>query len=277
MTHPLVSVIIPVFNEDKVISRNLLSLINQKYKPVEIIVVDDNSTDNTVEIAKKYTPHVYKRRHSERSVQRNYGGSIAKGDYLLFLDADMELSPSVIEECILKVSSSEEIGALIIPEEPVASNFWEKVKAFERSFYNDFGDTTTDAARFFPKKVFFDAGGYDESITGPEDWDLPETIKSMGYKIDRISSRLKHYERVASPLKLAKKKYYYALKSHRYLKKHHISPVGPKTIYFFRPIFYKNWRRLVANPLLSTGMFTMFTLELMFGGAGYLIGKHKYK
>ncbi len=277
MSQPLVSVIIPVFNEEQVIERNLDSLKKQTYSKIETIVVDDSSTDNTVSLARKYTTRVFTRPHAERSIQRNYGASVSKGEYLLFLDADMELTPYVIEECIKKITTSNNVGALIIPEEPIASNFWERVKAFERSFYNDYGDTATDAARFFPKKVFLQAGGYDEKITGPEDWDLPETIKTLGYQIDRITSRIKHYERVTSPLKLAKKKYYYALKSHLYLKKHHISPVGPKTIYFFRPIFYKNWRRLVANPLLSLGMYTMFTLELIFGGAGYLIGKHKYK
>jgi glycosyltransferase involved in cell wall biosynthesis len=273
MVKPLVSIIIPAFNEQDVIERLLMSIKNQTYKNIETIVVDDSSTDNTAKLARKYATNVFVRPHSERSVQRNLGASKARGEYLLFLDADMELTPKVISECVKKTQSDMEIGAVAIPELPMANNFLEKVKAFERSFYSDFGDPDTDAARFFSKKIFDQVGGYDIDLTGPEDWDLPENIVNLGYKIGRISSRIKHYERISSLLKLIKKKYYYGLSSHRYFKKHKLSVIGPKTIYFLRPIFYKNWRRLVGNPVLAVGMFAVLTLEQIFGGMGYLVGR----
>lgn len=272
MNNSLVSIIIPTLNEETVIGRNLHAIKNQTYRNCEIIVVDDGSSDNTVKIAKQYTPHVFARAHAERSVQRNFGVRKAKGNYLLFLDADMELMPTVVEECVKKMRASSMVGAIAIPEQPIATNFWEGVKAFERSFYSDFGDPDTDAARFFTKDVFKKVGGYDESITGPEDWDLPENIQKLGYKIDRIQSRINHYERVPSLLKLAKKKYYYALTSHRYFKKHSLSVVGPKTIYFLRPIFYRNWRRLIQHPLLTLGMIIVLTTEQFFGGVGFVVG-----
>jgi glycosyltransferase involved in cell wall biosynthesis len=235
--------------------------------------VDDDSTDGTVEIAKQYTMRVFPRKHAERSVQRNFGASKAKGDHILFLDADIELSAEVIKECVQACSKNKDVGAVAIPEESVATNYWERVKAFERSFYNEAGDTTTDAARFFTKEAFNAVNGYDETITGPEDWDLPERVQDKGYKMARAQSPIYHYERVKSLFSLAKKKFYYALTSHRYLKKHEISPVSAKTIYFLRPVFYKNWRKVVSNPLLSLGMFIMFSLELIAGGSGFLIGK----
>lgn len=276
MNRPLVSVIIPTHNESDVIARNLHALKSQDYPYLEIIVVDDGSTDATAEIARKDTQFVYKRSHAERSVQRNFGATKSRGKYLLFLDADMELTSSVIRECVKAAESDPRIGAVAIPEQPIANNYWEKVKAFERSFYSDYGDPDTDAARFFPKKLFIQAGGYDETITGPEDWDLPETIVKMGYKVGRISSRIMHYERIPSLLRLIKKKFYYGLSSHLYFKKHNLSIVGPKTIYFLRPIFYKNWRRLISNPGLMAGMFLVLTLEQLFGGLGYLVGRLKH-
>jgi len=241
---------------------------------IELIVVDNNSTDNTLAIAKKFTKNIYTK-GPERSTQRNYGAKKAKGDYFMFLDADMELSPKVIEECVDKITKNKKIGAVTVPEKSKVKLFWEKVKAHERSFYNEIGDTTTDASRFFSRKAFTDVGGYDESITGPEDWDLPENVIKRGYKTARIKSVIYHYERVPSLMQLGKKKYYYALTSHRYLKKHNISPVSAKTIYFLRPVFYKDWKRLLGHPVLSSAMFLMFTVELTSGGVGFLVGKFK--
>lgn len=283
-----ISVIIPAYNEAGVIGRLLISLKKQNYKNIEVIVIDDDSTDNTVDISKKYTTLVFFRKHAERSVQRNFGAKQAKGEYLLFLDADMELTPTILEECVEAINGKN-IGAIAIPEKSIATNFWEKVKAFERSFYNEVevhnevgvhnesGDSATDAARFFTREAFDKTGGYDETITGPEDWDLPESIKKLGYKINRIKSKILHHERIPNLFSLVKKKYYYALKSHTYLRKQNISVFGPKTIYFLRPVFYKNWRKLVSNPILTIAMYIMFSFELVGGGLGYLVGKYLRK
>ncbi len=274
MTTSLVSVIITTKNEEKVVRRLLLTVNKQTYKNWETILVDNNSTDKTVEIAKDLGIKVYNL-GPERSAQRNFGAKKAKGKYLLFLDADMELSKNVISECVEIVQSCNNIGGIAIPEKSKAINFWEKVKAFERSFYNEKGDPITDAARFFKKEVFLKAGGYDETITGPEDWDLPETILEYGYKIVRIKAHIYHNERVPSPWVLAKKKFYYALSAYRYLEKHHIRTVSPKTVYFLRPVFFNNWKRLLSRPVMSLAMFIMLSAELFGGGLGYLIGRIK--
>jgi glycosyltransferase involved in cell wall biosynthesis len=274
MTNPNVSLIVTTKNEAEVIDRLLRSSQKQTYSNFELLVIDNNSSDKTLSIAKKYTKRVYSQ-GPERSTQRNFGAKKAKGKYLFFLDADMELSPTVVEECVKQIQKSTKIGSVTVPELSIAKTFWEKVKAHERSFYNKEGDTTTDASRFFSRIAFDKVGGYDESITGPEDWDLPENVKKQGFKTARIKSVIYHHERIPSPIQLAKKKYYYALTSHRYLKKHDISAFSPKTIYFLRPVFYKNWRHLLGHPLLSSAMFFMFTLELTGGGLGYFVGKVK--
>lgn len=277
LNSPLVSIIIPAFNEAEVIERLLQSIKKQSYSHIETIVVDDDSSDSTVSLAKKYSKKVYVRKHAERSVQRNFGASKADGKYLLFLDADMELTKSVVKECVDVALNDSRVGAIVIPEESVATNYWEKVKAFERSFYNQEGDKITDSARFILRDAFKEAGGYDENITGPEDWDLPETINKLGYKQARIKSRILHYERIKSLFSVARKKYYYALKSHRYIRKQNLPTLGPKTIYFLRPVFYRNWKRMLLNPMLSFGMFLMLTLELVYGGVGYLVGLVRFR
>ncbi|HEX6977545.1 MAG TPA: glycosyltransferase [Patescibacteria group bacterium] len=268
----LISVVVTTKNEEKVLGRLLQSVKGQKDASKEIIVVDNRSRDNTLGIAKKFTRKVYTY-GPERSAQRNFGAKKASGEYLLFLDADMELTENVLSECVKKIEGNKEIGGIVIPEESLASNFWERVKAYERSFYNESGDATTDAARFFRKSTFNKAGGYDELITGPEDWELPESVGKMGYKIDRVRSVIYHYERIPSLYSLVRKKFYYAKLAHKYLKKQNIPLVSSKTIYFLRPVFYKKWRKLVSNPLLSIAMFYMFGCEMAGGLVGYVRGR----
>lgn len=269
----LVSIVITAKNEEDVIESLLTSIKKQTYKNIEVILVDNNSDDNTLKIASWFKRIKVFNFGPERSSQRNYGAKKSFGRYLLFLDADMRLSPKVVEECVRAVTSNKNIGSVIIPEQSIAYSFWEKVKAFERSFYNKKGDPITDAARFFKREVFEKVGGYDETITGPEDWDLPETIRELGYKDGRIDDKIYHRERATSLITLFKKKFYYGLYAHKYLRKHNIPIVSPKTIYFLRPLFYKNWERLLSHPLLALGMIMMLITQTLGGGLGYLIGR----
>jgi glycosyltransferase involved in cell wall biosynthesis len=271
--NPLVSIIIPAYNEEKNIVRLLKSVTAQDYRNIESIVVDDGSSDSTTKLASKYGAKVFKRKHAERSIQRNFGAESSHGKYLLFLDADMELTRNVVGQCVDVAQSDKNIGAVVIPERSIATNFWEKVKAFERSLYNKEGDEAIDAARFVDRRAFNKAGGYDESITGPEDWDLPESVKRCGYRISRIKACINHYEHIPSIFSLARKKYYYALSTHRYLKKQKISMVSTKTVFFLRPVFYRNWRELILHPLVTTAMLIMLTLEMFAGGAGFVVGR----
>ena len=91
-----ISVIISTKNEAKNIGRLLASLKKQTFLPHEIIVVDNQSSDETVKISKNYTPLVFDK-GPERSAQRNFGIRKATGNYILYLDADMILSPEILE------------------------------------------------------------------------------------------------------------------------------------------------------------------------------------
>lgn len=275
MARSIVSIVIPTYNEENNIGRLLDSINKQSYPEIETIVVD-SSIDRTANISRKKGAKVIRfKNKTERSVQRNVGAKSSKGMYLLFIDADMELTRNVVKDCVVLVRNNSKIGAVVIPETSIADSFWGKVKAYERSFYNIEGDNSIEAARFFTREAFYKVGGYDEKITGPEDWDLPESIKNEGFKQERVSSKIRHYENVPNPIRLAQKKYYYALRSDSYLKKHKISPISVKTIYFLRPVFYKNWRILLRNPLMTIAMFIMFIFEMFGGGLGYLVGRFR--
>lgn len=268
MQEPIVSIIITTRNEEEVIKNLLESIKKQTFKRFEIILVDNNSTDKTVSIAKQYTKAIH-RKGPERSVQRNYGAQKARGKYLLFLDADMELSPTILAECVKNIEK-EKSGGVIIPEESFGKGYWTQIKAFERTFY--IGDETIEAARLYKKKIFDEIKGFDINITGPEDWDLSERVKKK-YTLTRIKSFIRHNEGTLSLTALLQKKYYYGLKASRYLANRKSSAISSQTIYMLRPAFYRGWKRLLRNPANTVAMILMLNLEQIAGAAGYLKGK----
>lgn len=272
MKNPLVSVIIPTLNEELNIERLLISIQKQTYPNLEVIVVDSpRTTDKTKEIASKYTKHVYEK-GPERSAQRNYGVEKASGEYVLILDADMELTENVIKECVALVENNSEIS-VAIPEWSVGESYWSKCKALERNFYYFERSDEIEATRFFSKEVFDAVGGYDVKMTGQEDWDLSERVFEKFPYRDRVTAHLVHHEGNVNFLELMRNKYYYARHGHSYVKKHKVSLVSSKTIYFLRWTFYRNWKLWLKNPVVSVGTVIMLFGELFVSVLGFLFGR----
>lgn len=287
---PLISIIITTKNEEQNIENCLESIKAQNYPQdkIEMIVVDNDSTDKTKEIASRYTDKVYNF-GPERSSQRNFGVKQTSGKYILYLDADMILSENVISECVKKCEQ-EGCIALYIPERIVnlSSNnlrnqnlnlcnqsFWIKVRDFERSFYNA---TLIDCVRFVRKDEFLEIGGFDEQLTGPEDWDFDRRIGAIG-KAGIINAPIYHNEGGFNLKKYINKKFYYAKFFDKYIQKWGRSdPIIKKQLgfwYRFFGVFIKNgnWVNLICHPFLASGIYL---LRFMVGFS-YLISKTKNK
>lgn len=261
---PLVSVIVTTKNEAGNIGRFFKSIISQTYKNIELIVVDNNSSDETVSISKKYTKKVFNY-GPERSAQRNYGAKKSKGIYLLFLDADMELSSNVIENCV-KALQKMNVKILTIPETTVGQGLIALIRRFEREMY--LGDTNYEVPRFFDKDIFFEYKGYDEKLTGPEDYDLPFRMRNK-YKSGRIKSFIYHHEEGLTILRLLRKKYYYARNGAYYALKHPNLVKVQGTI-LFRKVYVKNWKKFVRHPLLGILFIIVRLLETVCAVAGFI-------
>lgn len=95
---PKFSIVIPVYNVEQYIKRTLDSVFNQTYKDYEVIVVDDGSTDKSIEIAKNYDVKIIHSKHVEVSEARNIGEKKAKGEYLIFLDSDDYWDKDLLKE-----------------------------------------------------------------------------------------------------------------------------------------------------------------------------------
>ncbi len=254
---PLVSVIITTKNEEKHIADCLNSVKRQEYpqNKIEIIVVDNNSSDKTKGIAKRYTNLIFDK-GPERSAQRNFGVLQSRGKWILYLDADMILSPQIIEECMGKVKTSKAI-ALYIPETIMGEKYWNKVRRFERSFYDG---TVIDAVRFIEKRAFMETKGFDETMSGPEDWDFDKKIRNYG-KVDIITSQLFHNEGDFEFKGYLNKKSYYIQSFDKYVDKWGKNdPDIKKQLglhHRFVGIFIENgkWRKLISHPFLTSGMY----------------------
>lgn len=264
MKNPLVSVIITTRNSGMSLEKLLSSIQNQTYKEIETIVVDNNSNDSTLTIARKFTAKVFNK-GPERSAQRNYGAKKSKGRYLVFLDSDMELTPKVIEDCVEKAEKLK-LEAFVIPERTVGSGVIARIRKFEREMY--IGDPTIELARFFDRQVFFEFGGYDERLTGPEDYDLPYRI-SKKYEIGRTGKYILHHEEGLTLGKLLKKKYYYGSKGSLYATKHPELIRIQGTI-LFRMAYLKNWKKFVKNPRLGIAFIFLRSLEAVFAVSGFV-------
>src|SRR2546430_434152 len=97
-----VSIVIPAFNSAGYLPATIHSALRQTQRADEVIVIDDGSTDDTEEVCRKFSDKiVYQRKNNQGvAVARNYGASIAKADWLLFLDADDRLMPHAVESLL---------------------------------------------------------------------------------------------------------------------------------------------------------------------------------
>lgn len=102
MNNPLISVIVPVYNVEKYLRKCVETIINQTYKNIEIILVDDGSTDNSGVICDQMKEIdsriiVAHKQNGGLSDARNFGMTIAKGEYYSFVDSDDYIAPDMIE------------------------------------------------------------------------------------------------------------------------------------------------------------------------------------
>jgi glycosyltransferase involved in cell wall biosynthesis len=270
---PLVSVVITTKNEGKHIVSCLKSIKNQDYprEKIEIIVVDNHSTDDTVKLAKQYTKNIFTK-GPERSAQRNYG-MITKshGQYVMYVDADMELSKKVISSCVSKVTKNPDIIGLYIREIVTGDSYWSKVRRFERSFYEG---TVIDCVRFIKKSAFVKVKGFDERLTGPEDWDLDKKIRQLG-KVDLIKQPIYHNEAEFNLRKYLAKKSYYSKSFNKYIKKWGKDDPDVKKqfspYYRFFLVFVEDgkWKKLIDELQITIGVFVLRFLV----GSTYLLRK----
>lgn len=143
---PLFSVVIPMYNREKLIGRVIQSCLDQTYTDFEIVIVDDASTDGSVSVVRNYKdPRIRLIKHEEnceRLISRNHGAAAARGQWIIWLDSDDELLPHAMEIMKKRIAElpSDVMGmcfrcqlesGFISPESPYLDEIWDYRKYIE--------------------------------------------------------------------------------------------------------------------------------------------------
>lgn len=267
MGKPELSVVIPTKNEAANIAACIRAFDAVRAR-VEIVVVDNASTDRTREIASALGARVFTQGH-ERCAQRNRGWREATGDVILFVDADMILPRETIAEILATCSRLPAPISLYIPEHRVGHGLRLRARNFERSFYDG---TCIDGLRVIPRVWLEKVGGYDESLVACEDWDLDRRLLAAGTPTAVTEGHLLHNETNQGLARLLAKKAYYAKSVDAYRRKWRNDAICRRQFglsYRFFSVFVEHgkWKRLLRHPILAVVMYA----ERILVGVTYLL------
>lgn len=262
MNLPVISIIIPTKNSKKTIETCLKSIRTQTYQNIEIIVVDKNSMDSTIEIARKYDAKVFCN-SLNKPAARNYGVSKANSDYIFLLDSDLELTSKIVEKCLEK--AKEGYHGVLIPEVPISSGFWGKCKQLEYPSGIDIncfdGENMIGSLRFIKKNIYKAVGGFDEEINYLDDRAFFNRVRDK-CKIGMINAIILTHE----PILPLKKSFYqgkeYRLYRSKYKNKDNLS----KSLRFRLNTYLK---LLKIRPIHFFGILVIKSLKYLAFGLGF--------
>lgn len=194
----LFSIIIPVHNRGKYIKDTLRSVVGQEYRPIQLVLVDNNSTDNSISEAKEYlSPYestdfevVYTQETKPGAcAARNKGVALAKAPYIMFLDDDDSLiNFKAVSQIVERFESS---GADIVGFKAQLYYSYKKKKIRHFSFSNDIKEQILHCMLstqcYVLRRTFFDRiGGWDERIKRWQDWNLGIRLMLLSPTIEWI-------------------------------------------------------------------------------------------
>ena len=206
MNYPKVSVIIPVYNGEKYVAQAIESALSQTYNNVEIIVINDGSTDNSYNKIKPYlssVKYIYQE-NKGAAVARNTGIENSTGELIGFLDADDLWLPEKLEIQVDYLLRNKDIGLVhsnrisiyeegtkAIPDPPSTKAIG---MCFKQLFNRNQISTSTVLLR---KKCLIQVGGFDERFVRAQDYELWLRISKF-YPIGYIDQRLSCYRQHSS-------------------------------------------------------------------------------
>ncbi len=199
---PLISVIIPAYNEQDLIAQCLDSITKQTYKPLEVIVVDDGSNDKTLQIAKGFKVKILTQNHKGPGVARNLAASIANGEILVFVDSDMTFEKDFIADLVAPILKKESIGTFSKNEmNSNADNTWSACWNINRNLPPDRlipldYPQKAPVFRAILKAEFEKVGGFEVSGQYTDDWSLSRKLKVES----TLAERAKYYHKNPSSI-----------------------------------------------------------------------------
>jgi glycosyltransferase involved in cell wall biosynthesis len=260
---PFVSIIVPTKNSATHFENCLLAIKHQTYPNIEIIVVDNHSTDDTVKIAKRFTGRIFIH-GPERATQVNFGIKKAKGTYVYYTGSDLTMEPDLVRQA---VSACEERKADAVYLNVLTNiknpNIWQKVRALERKCY--FKEPGMSGARFWRKNVFEKLGGF-EGLLGDE-IDFQTRLNNAGYRTVFINAKENNHEEYASYFVIVKRSLYYGWLTGQARVIHKVQ-LGAQ-YKFIRPEFLRHRDILLKDKYVFVFFILYKLTQYVFAGLGY--------
>jgi len=190
-SHPLVSVIIPCYNQGQYLREAIQSALASDYPNIEIIIVDDGSKDNSHEVAMKIAEEHKNIRsvhqnNSGPSKARNHGIRLAKGKYILPLDADDLIAPNYISEAVTILENRPDVKLVYCEAEKFEgkTGHW-KLRPFSLDLLAR--DNMIFVSGIFRKSDWEECGGFDENIIWErEDWEFWISLLKNGGEVVKL-------------------------------------------------------------------------------------------
>lgn len=182
-----ISVIIPVYNAEKYLSAAVESVLTQTIQPLEVILVDDGSTDNSIEVAKKYIPKVQLILQENKGISgaRNTGIKNSKGELFAFLDNDDIWPEDHIEKLLNLLQSNKELHmAFGYVQQFVSEDVEDSKRRIPEG--HEIMPGYVAGASLTKREVFDKVGLFDEELTLAEYIDWFSRAKDAGFKFDMI-------------------------------------------------------------------------------------------
>lgn len=185
------SIIIPAYNYAQYLDECIQSCLNQTYKNIEIIVVDDFSIDTTWDVVSKYpVTYIRQMQNFGLSKARNTGIAICHGERILCLDADDAIEPTMVEKCI-DIKGVAVVGVHNFGDPGVEARVLPYHDLSLEAFKEQNRITCTS---MFDIQDWITAGGFDESMKdGREDWDFWLTLLEMDIPFTPVNEYLFNY------------------------------------------------------------------------------------
>lgn len=205
----LVSVVIPCYNKAAYVRETLTSVLRQTYRAIEVLVIDDGSTDGSWDVVRSFGDRILCERTENHGAchARNLGASKARGRYLMFLDADDFLSQHALRGLVMALESSPESSVAICPWSswiPQGEGWIEAEAPFD--LCPPTGDPlhawlggwyVPPCSILWPARLFGRVGGWDEALTANQDGDLMMRALVGGVGIERADEGRAFYRQVA--------------------------------------------------------------------------------
>lgn len=175
----MVSVVIPCYNDGPYLKEAIESTLDQTYSPIEIIVVDDGSTDNSAEIASRYPVTLITQNNQGTGAALNHGIRHASGEDLIPLGADDKLHPSFVDRCVRVLQEHPEVAFVytsVILFGDRGGVFYSKPYELGRLKLGNF----IPGIALIRAQAIRAAGGFDANLPCLEDWDLWLSLAERG-------------------------------------------------------------------------------------------------